>query len=193
MLIDWLFYILIFIFFASNDISAESLNVNGYECSRIEMTGNLVESAVLKGVEESFGSLVAGKLLYKESSGYCVPTNETYLIRILDGGYPKILFALNGHTPSAKVAKLNGDDFLFVFYFAGGNQYVLRLYSFCDGELKEVNSPVFASNIRSIELFGDTVSVKNQVYPDGGEAVIESESYRYQDNKFVKIKKINNQ
>jgi hypothetical protein len=183
-----LLFILIFGFLISNIVSAENSGVKGAECSRIEINETLLDSVALKGIAENLGFLVAGKLFYKESSGYCVPTNETYLVSVLDGGYPKIVSALNGHTPKAEMVKLAGEDFLLIFYFAGGNQYVLRLYKFCDGLLKEVNTPIFASNIRSIELVDDIVLVKNQVHSDGGEAVIESESYRYQDNQFVLVK-----
>ncbi|MER2491743.1 hypothetical protein [Catenovulum sediminis] len=188
MLNSRLLFILIFSFLIFNVVSAESPDVNGSECSRIEINGTLVESTVLKGVAENLGSVVAGKLLYKEPSGYCVPTNETYLISMLDGGYPKIISTLNGHTPSAKMAKFGSEDFLLVFYFAGGNQYVLRPYKFVDELLKEVNGPVFSSNIRSIELVGDTILVKNQVYPNGEKVVIEVESYRYHENQFVLAK-----
>lgn len=188
MLNSRLLFILIFSFFIINVVNAENSDVNGSECSRIEINETLVESAVLKGVAENLGSVVAGKLLYKKPSGYCVPTNETYLIGMLDGGYPKILSALNGHTPSAKMAKLGSEYFLLVFYFSGGNQYVLRPYKLVGELLKEVNGPVFSSNIRSIELVGDTILVKNQVYSNGEKAVVELESYRYHENQFVLAK-----
>lgn len=178
----------IFVFFTFNIVSAEDLDVKDNECSRIEINETLLDSAALKGIAENLGFLVAGKLFYKESSGYCIPTNETYLISVLDGVYPKIVSSLNGHTPKAEMVKVAGEDFLLIFYFAGGNQYILRLYKFFDGLLKEVNTPIFASNIRSIELVDDIVLVKNQAHSDGGEVVIESESYRYQDKQFVLIK-----
>lgn len=179
---------LILIFLAPSFVSSKSSSANFFECSHIEKNETLIDSFTLKDVANNLGSLVEGRLFYKNSSGHCIPTNETYLISVMDGGYPKILSTFNGHTLKAKMVKLAREDFLFVFYFSGGNQYVLRPYKFFNGLLKEINTPVFVSNIRSIELIDDMILINNQVYSDDGEATIKSESYRYQNGHFVLIK-----
>lgn len=47
---------------------------------------------------------------------------------------------------------------------------------------------VYGIDLLVIELVKYMVLVKNQEHFNGGEAVIESGSYRYQDNQFVLVK-----
>ncbi|MDQ7050593.1 MAG: hypothetical protein Q9M92_14105 [Enterobacterales bacterium] len=135
---------------------------------------------------DELSSVVEAKLFFKESSGYCVPTNETYLISYAKDDYPTILASIDGHTPSIEVATIDGIEFLFLYYFAGGNQYILEIYTAKEGVLIKVSDLIIASNIRSIELTDDTILVKNQRLSATGKQEIESSLIRFRNNVFTR-------
>ena len=173
--------------FMSNLGDAAEIPAKTDECSKFEVAGELLSTSDLKTVNTSLKSLAAGKLFYSELSGYCVPTSDTYLVGQLNSGYPLILSVLRGHTPKAEVHNFNGHQILLVLYFTGGNQYILEPYLFGEESIERLVGPPLASNLRSIELVDDFISVKNQEYLANGELTVKTDFYRYRDDSFVLV------
>ena len=142
-------------------------------------------------------SLWWGKFFH-ERGGYCAPTNDTYLVAKGRHNVPRIIMVFTGHTPRARIHELQGEKILLLFYFAGGNAYLLQPYRFAlsahgfaglepiEVEGRHFNN--FYSNMRSIEVAGDEVVARfQQRYRKGHSSGIEltTESYRYEGGGFV--------
>ena len=162
-------------------------NLKADDCSKFEVTEVLASQNELKGDFKRLESLASGKLFYKESSGYCVPTNETYLVALSADGYPRILSLIQGHTPKVSMHTFESDEILLLYYFAGGNQYIMEPFKLNDDSLEKINAPSMSSNLRSIEIVDNLISVKNQNYSEELEAQVKTDKYQYKDNSFFLV------
>src|SRR6266540_3292135 len=124
-------------------------------------------------------TLCVGKLFYKERDGAIVPANESYVVELIGDSYPRIVDRLDGHSVSFQLADVdeNEGDEVLVFYFAGGNQYGVKLYTVHGIEIEPVKTQPHSSNIRSAKLNGKDIIVKSEERNAEGIRFITTETY----------------
>lgn len=183
--------ICLFIVFAAG--RAVEPSADGEDCvSRLEVKELLGD--IDEKVTDSNGleSIEAGKIFYEDASGYCIPTYETYLIGRYYNRYLSILSVINGHTPEVKIHEFQNEQLLLLFYHTGANQYYFEAYKFTGGtarnKIELIPGTPVASNMGSIAVTGDTVTVKNQERLTVETGVVTTDIFRYQDNAFVLAK-----
>lgn len=151
------------------------------ECSRFILSENLVELSLGGRRPSAPAGITTGRLFYADQSGACVPTNETYLVEVnRSQAYPRILYGLDGHTVALEAVTLGGMPMLLARYFAGGNQYLADFFIPGDGSLIRVEGSPVASNLRSIELVGDRIRVRNEVRDDSGNRAVVEDVYVFE-------------
>jgi hypothetical protein len=109
-----------------------------------------------------------------------VPANESYVIEVIDGGYPRIIDVLEGHSVKFQLVDVDekkGDEVL-AFYFSGGNQYGVNIYRVEGIEVKPIKTQPGSSNMRSVRVTGKEIVVKNQERNVEGVRFISTEVYR---------------
>ncbi len=125
-------------------------------------------------------SLRVAKLFYKDPDGITVPANETYIIEVIDGAYPKIIDVIEGHSVKFQLADVDekkGDEVL-VYYFSGGNQYGVNIYTVQGIDVKPLKAQPRSSNMRSVRLSGKEIIVRNEQRSAEGVRFISTEVYR---------------
>lgn len=160
--------------------------------SKLEVKELLDDIDIKDTNSEGLKSLESGKIFYEDASGRCIPTYETYLIGRYHNRYLSILSVFNGHTPKVKLHELQNEQILLLYYSAGANQYYFEAYKFTGGlarnSIELIPGTPVASNMKDIEVTGDTVTVKNSERLTVEMGVVITDTYRYQDNAFVLVK-----
>lgn len=124
-------------------------------------------------------TLVTAKLFYKIDEGVLIPSNETYVLSVLDGSYPKIVDVLEGHSVSFQLADLDeieGSE-LLAYYFAGGNQFAVKLYRVKGTDITPLRTQPGRSNMRSIRIDGKKIIVENEERISRNKALVLIDSY----------------
>lgn len=136
------------------------------------------DAVTVSGSAETTVTLRAGKLFYHDADG-TLPTQEDYLLEVVNGSYPRIVDMLNGRISNIQLAVTNGNKGreLLVFYFAGGNQYGVRIYSVNGIEVKPLKSQPVSSNMRSVKVRGSSIVVQNEEIGADGKRFISTEVY----------------
>ncbi len=159
--------------------------------SRLEVKELLSDIDTKVADSQGLESLESGKIFFENADGYCIPTYETYLIGRYHNRYLSILSVIDGHSPKAKLHELQNEQNLLLFYYAGGNAYVFEAYKFTGGlarsKIELIEGTPIASNMRSIEVAGNVVTVKNQESLSAEKRALVTDVYRYQDDAFVLV------
>ena len=124
-------------------------------------------------------TVVTAKLFYKNNSGISAPSNESYILSVIDGKYPKIIDAVEGHSVTFQLVDLDevkGPE-LLVYYFSGGNQYAVKLYGVQGIDITPLETQPGSSNMRSIKIDGKKIIVENEERISESEAFILIDSY----------------
>ena len=102
---------------------------------------------------------------------------------VLDPGKPEMIVVdrINGHTVQASERSVGNNRFVFVHYFAGGNQYAVSVYVFTNGRLEKLQEQPPSSNMRSITIEGSALVVKNVENDDRGERRIATDRFELVD------------
>jgi hypothetical protein len=124
--------------------------------------------------------LSVGRLFYKDGDGDTVATEDSYIVEVIDDHSPRIIDALNGQTVSFQLADLDEDkgDEVLAYYFAGGNQYGVKIYKVNGTEVTPLKTQPHSSNMRSVTLRGKDIVVKNQGATAEGVRFFSTETYR---------------
>jgi hypothetical protein len=136
------------------------------------------DAVTILGLNGDTATLRAAKLFYKDGGG-TLPTQEDYLVEIVNNSYPRIVDMLDGRVSNIQLADVdeNKGNELLVFYFAGGNQYGVRIYTINGIEVKPLISQPVSSNMRSVEVKGKDIVVKNEELSAEGKRFISTETY----------------
>lgn len=164
------YWILIFALFLSAASAAESVFTLRLETNSVSFRAKSGEKVTLH----------VGKLFYKEHNGTVVPAYESYVVETIGDGYPRIIDRLDGHSVTFQFADLDGDarEELLAFYFAGGNQYAVKLYKVDGIEILPLKTQPHSSNMRSIRITGNVIVVKNQGGNTQGVRFISTDTYK---------------
>lgn len=154
-------------------------------CERFKIEDVNFKHQILRSIETDISDIKSGKLFYREASGACVPTTDTYLLVFIDGVLPRIAAVLKGHTLELDTISVDNTTYLAAYYFSGGNQYVLSLFEFEMDDLAPVKGPGLSSNIRSIVLDGSHIVVRNQVMDASGAREVLVHEYWIEDGEIV--------
>ncbi|WP_159819906.1 hypothetical protein [Colwellia sp. 20A7] len=100
------------------------------------------------------------KLLHKDKSGICLPTQDTYVLAFNEG-IPFIAARLKGHTPDITLIEKSDNDYALINYYAGNKLQVLKGYQLINSELHELPNFTLSSNVSSINVTDGLISVKN--------------------------------
>ena len=82
-------YFVFVIIFCSMPLDIKAINAN--ECSAFKIEDELINVSDLRSINTRIESIFSAKIFYKEQSGYCVPTYDTYLVGVLNQNYPIVL------------------------------------------------------------------------------------------------------
>lgn len=133
-----------------------------------------------------------GSLRYEAPDGLLDEASERYLIAFRDGGAPVIVGSIPGHSVSMRLIPLDGGstDMLVLFYHAGGNQFQAQGYVFVDrglyyNDIIPVSGMPVSSNMRSIDVVGGKIIVRNQNRISENEALIVVDEYTIDDGRLV--------
>ncbi|WP_024612964.1 hypothetical protein [Pseudoalteromonas sp. TB64] len=100
------------------------------------------------------------KLLHKDKSGICLPTQDTYVLAFNEG-VPFITARLKGHTPDITLIEKNDNDYALIKYYAGNKLQVLKGYQLIGSELYELPNFTLSSNVSSINIIDGLINVEN--------------------------------
>lgn len=121
------------------------------------------------------------------------PSVEAYIVREFLASHPVIEDKISGHHLRIELINCNGGRFIAIYYFSGGNQYVLKLYSWMNNnDIIALSHQPNASNMRDIVFRGDQIIVKNQEYSNSKRGrIVCTDIYRLEGNdcKFVSSSK----
>jgi hypothetical protein len=136
------------------------------------------DAVTIHGSNGDTATLRAAKLFYKGEEG-TLPTQEDYLVEIINNSYPRIVDVLEGRVSSIQLADMdeNKGNELLVFYFAGGNQYGVCIYTIHGIEVKPLKSQPVSSNMRSVQVKGNDVVVKNEEIGANGKRFVSIDTY----------------
>ena len=158
-------YCILFVFAAFNCVALES-NFS------IQLE-NKPEPVILQTRNGATVRLSGAKLFYKDEDGEITPTEERYLVEVINNRYPIIVDTLKGPIVSIRLADVdeNKGDELLVFYSAGAHQYGVNIYAIepiLGTQVTPIKTQPVSSNMRSVEVKGREIVVKNeQIGPDG--------------------------
>lgn len=128
----------------------------------------------IHGLNGDKATLRSAKLLFKDQDGTILPTQEDYVVELINNNYPRIVDMLDGRVFNIRLADVdeNKGNELLVFYFAGGNQYGVRIYAINGIDIKPLKSQPVGSNMRSVEVKGNEIVVKNEEVDSKGKRYI---------------------
>lgn len=118
-------------------------------------------------------TLGGAKLFFKDEDGEMTPAEEGYFVEVINNSYPIIVDTLKGRVVSIRLADVdeNKGDEVLVFYSAGAHQYGVNVYTIepiLGTQVTPLKTQPVSSNMRSVEVKGKDIVVKNeQIGPDG--------------------------
>jgi hypothetical protein len=125
-------------------------------------------------------SLNSAKLFYKDENGDIGPAAEDYLVMTFGNKYPQIVDMLPGPVSSISLTNtdVKGENRLLVYYFAGGNQYGVRLYEVKkESEIVPFKTQPISSNRRSVNVTKNRIVVENEEIGSEGNHFITTDTY----------------
>ena len=127
-------------------------------------------------------TLGAAKLFFKDKDGDTTPTEESYFVEVSDNGYPIIVDTLKGPVVSIRLADVdeNKGDEVLVFYSAGAHQYGVNIYTIepiLGTEVTPLKTQPVSSNMRSVEVKGKDIIVKNEEIGADGKRFLSTATY----------------
>jgi hypothetical protein len=133
-------------------------------------------------IHSSFGGtaeLRAAKLFFENKEGITGPAEEDYLVEVIDNDYPRIVDMLDGRISKIQLADVDGgkENELLVFYFAGGNQYGVRIYTINGIDVKPLKAQPVSSNMHSVQVKGNDIVVKNEEIGADGKRFVSVNTY----------------
>jgi hypothetical protein len=119
-------------------------------------------------------------LFYKDKDGSVNPTDDTYILEVINGYRPRIVDRINGIEPSFQLANMGGtnEQKLLVFYHAGASQYCLKIYSLDDIDVMPLKTQPVCSNKGSIRLKGEQIIVENIEVSIDDVTTLDTDTYR---------------
>jgi hypothetical protein len=124
-------------------------------------------------------------LFYKSDDGTNVPTRDSYILEVINGHYPRIIDCIQGIEPSFQISKLGGtnDPKLLIFYYAGANQYCLKIYRLDGTEIIPFKTQPGCSDTASILLKGGEIIVQYEEINIDGTSTLYTDTYRVVDDE----------
>lgn len=137
------------------------------------------KGVTIHGLSGETVALTGGKLFYKNEEDITGPAEEDYLVEIINNKYPRIVDMLDGRITNIELADVdeNKGNELLVFYFAGGNQYGVRIYTVNGIDVKPLKSQPVSSNMRSVKVQGKDIVVKNEGIGADGKRFVSTDTY----------------
>lgn len=146
----------------------------------------VVEKSMVLEKGKSMGVSIARLWFYNEV-GVKMPTSMAYLILSREGE-PVIEDKIeDGYQAEIRVVPGGQGKIVAILFFAGGNQYALRLYTFTGDRLIAFKRQPVGSNMRSIELEGGLVRVANQSANEAGERIVIFDQYNIEGGDCVPV------
>jgi hypothetical protein len=147
-------------------------------------------------IHSSSGStavLRAAKLFFEDKEGITSPAEEDYLVEVIGNDYPRIVDMLDGRISKTQLADVDGgkENELLVFYFAGGNQYGVRIYTIRGIDVKPLKSQPVSSNMRSVQVKGNDIVVKNEEIGADGKRYTSTDTYKVADGDCKHVREEN--
>jgi len=151
------------------------------------------DAVTIHGSNGATATLRGAKLFFKDADGTMVPAEEDYVVEIINNSYPRVVDMLDGRVSKMQLADVdeNKGNELLVFYFAGGNQYGVRIYTVNGIKVKPLKSQPVSSNMRSVQVNGGDIVVKNEQIDADGKRFISADTYKvaHGDCKLVREEK----
>jgi hypothetical protein len=136
------------------------------------------DTVTIHGSNGETAALRGAKLFFKDEEGMA-PTQEDYLVEVINNSYPRIVDMLEGRVSKIQLADVDKgkENELLVFYFAGGNQYGVRIYTIHGIDIKPLKSQPVSSNMRSVRVKGNEIVVKNEEMGADGKRFVSIDTY----------------
>src|SRR5437868_9224958 len=124
--------------------------------------------------------LNGARLFYKDEDEDMTPTEDGYLVQVINNRYPIIVDTLKGPVASIRLAdadEIKGDE-LLVFYCAGAHQYGVHIYTIDGTEVTPFKTQPVSSNMHSVQIKGNEIVVKNEETDANGKWFISTDTYK---------------
>lgn len=141
-------------FFASIIFLLLSQFVSASDCLAIKVTKPI--AVVNNKADVDFTQV---KLLHKDKSGICLPTQDTYILSYDENKVPFLAARIQGHTPSITFVNKNGVDYALVKYHSGNKLLVLKGFVYKHSSLEAIGDFTLTSNISRIEVNDTDITV----------------------------------
>jgi len=151
------------------------------------------DAVTIHGTNGTTVTLRGAKLFFKDEDGTTGPAEEDYLVEVINNSYPRIVAMLDGRVSKIQLADVDGgkENELLVFYFAGGNQYGVRIYTVNGIDVKPLKTQPVSSNMRSVQVKGNDIVVKNEEIGADGKRYTSTDTYKVADGDCKHVREEN--